>query len=68
MESFGPLSLICTLGLLIPQISAATRRLHDSNKSGWYQLFGLVPLIGPIGLIVLFALPSDKGENKYGSL
>ena len=65
----GPLALVVVLlGSIIPRLAVSSRRLHDSNKSGWYQLFGLVPLIGPIGLIVLFALPSDKGENKYGSL
>ena len=53
---------------IVPSLAVGSRRLHDSNKSGWYQLIGLVPFIGSIALIVLFALPSDEGENQYGSL
>ena len=60
--------LVVFLGSIIPNVAVSARRLHDSNKSGWYQLIGLVPFIGGIALIVLFALPSHKGENKYGSL
>ena len=56
------------LGSIIPGLAVGSRRLHDANKSGWYQLIGLVPFIGGIALIVLYTLPSDKGENKYGSL
>ncbi|MCL0053741.1 DUF805 domain-containing protein [Dehalococcoidia bacterium] len=60
--------VVIVLGSIIPSVAVSARRLHDSNKSGWYQLIGLVPFIGGIALIVLYALPSDKGENKYGSL
>ena len=52
---------------IVPCLAVGLRRLHDSNKSGWYQLIGLVPVVGTIGLIVLLALPSDTGENQYGS-
>ena len=60
--------VVIVLGSIIPSVAVSARRLHDSNKSGWYQLIGLVPFIGGIALIVLYTLPSDKGENKYGSL
>ena len=62
------LALFIFLGGVIPILAVGTRRLHDSHKSGWYQLIGLVPFFGGIALIVWFALPSDKGENQYGSL
>ena len=52
---------------IVPCLAVGSRRLHDSNKSGWYQLIGLVPFIGSIALLVLFAWSSDKGENQYGS-
>ena len=49
------LSLIFSLGLFIPSISIAGRRLHDTNRSGWWQLIALIPLIGIIVLIVFLA-------------
>ena len=65
---FGPILMVLVLlGCILPNLAVGSRRLHDSNKSGWYQLIGLVPVVGAIGLIVLFALPSDTGENQYGS-
>lgn len=55
------LSIVFTLATFVPAIAAATRRLHDTNRSGWWQLIGLVPLIGIIVLIVFLAQDS-KGE------
>lgn len=54
--------LVC----LIPAISAGVRRLHDTNKSGFFLLLGIIPFIG--GLILLFFLIPEgtKGTNKYG--
>lgn len=59
------LGAIFSLVVLIPSISIAARRLHDTGKSGWWQLIMLVPLIGWIILIVMLAQPS-QGENAYG--
>ncbi|MEL7222884.1 MAG: DUF805 domain-containing protein [Bacteroidota bacterium] len=42
------------------------RRLHDTNKSGWYILISLIPLIGAIVLLVFLVTDSDVGSNKYG--
>lgn len=64
MEIFGPLSLICTLGLLIPQISAATRRLHDSNKSGWRLLWYLTG-IGAFFVLYWLIIKGDSDKNSY---
>ena len=58
---------VIVLGTIIPSVAVSTRRLHDSNKSGWHQLLGFVPILGPVALIVLYALPSDRGDNQYGS-
>lgn len=44
-----------SLGTMLPSIAAATRRLHDTNRSGWWQLLTLVPVIGWIVLIVFLA-------------
>lgn len=53
-----------TLGTLLPSIAAAARRLHDTNRSGWWQLIVLVPVVGFIVLVVLLAQES-KGEGDY---
>ena len=55
-----------TFFTLIPAISAGVRRLHDTNKSGFFLLFGLIPFIG--GIILLFFLIPEgtKGKNRFG--
>ena len=60
------LSGILGLAVLIPSIGVGVRRLHDINKSGWWYLLILIPLVGAIILIVWFVKPSDNGENQYG--
>ncbi|HRP33395.1 MAG TPA: DUF805 domain-containing protein [Agriterribacter sp.] len=60
------LYLLLSLGLLVPSIAVAVRRLHDLNKSGWYYLIGLIPLVGPIILLVWFFTDGDRFVNKYG--
>ena len=62
----GILGGIYALAVLIPSIAVGVRRLHDTNRSGWWMLLALVPLIGFIVLIVLFVIDSDQGENQYG--
>ncbi len=58
------LSGVFTLAMLLPSLAAATRRLHDTNRSGWWQLIALIPLIGMIVIIVFLAQPSkDTGAT-----
>jgi len=59
------LSSLYSLALLIPSISIAARRLHDTGRSGWWQLIAFIPLIGIIILIVFLAQEGHE-ENKYG--
>ncbi|MEL0639484.1 DUF805 domain-containing protein [Pseudoalteromonas aliena] len=63
---FYIISNIYSLALLIPSLSAGARRLHDTGRSGWWQLLWLVPIIGWIVLIVFLAQDSHEGENDYG--
>ena len=46
-------------------LSLAVRRLHDSGKTGWWWLIGIIPIIGTITLIVFYCLPGTPGPNKY---
>ena len=49
------LSGIFSLATLLPSVAAATRRLHDTKRSGWWQLICLVPVIGLIVILVFLA-------------
>lgn len=60
------LSSIFTLGMLIPSISIAARRLHDTGRSGWWQLIMFLPLIGVIVLLV-FYVQDSVGDNQFGA-
>jgi uncharacterized membrane protein YhaH (DUF805 family) len=54
------------LAVLVPSLAVAFRRLHDTGKSAWWLLIGLVPIIGAIVLIVFLATPGVSGSNEYG--
>jgi len=60
------LSLIYGLGVLIPGIAVGIRRLHDTDKSGWWLLIGIIPLVGAIVLIVFFATEGTRAPNQWG--
>ena len=62
----GLLSGIFVLAMIIPGIAVGIRRLHDTDRSGWWLLISLVPLIGGIWLIVLLVLDGTAGSNQYG--
>ncbi len=62
----GPITGIFWLATLIPAISVSVRRLHDTDKMGWWYLLILVPLLGAIILIVFFIMKGTKGGNDYG--
>lgn len=62
----GILGAIYTLAVFIPGLAVSVRRLHDTNRSGWWLLIGLIPLIGAIVLIVFFVQDSTPGQNQYG--
>lgn len=55
-----------SLAMFIPSIAVGIRRLHDTGRSGWWLLIGLVPLIGTIVLIVFFAQDGSFDRNEYG--
>lgn len=59
--------LIYYLGVIIPTIACAVRRLHDQNKSGWYYCVTFIPFIGGIWLLVLMCTEGDAGPNQYGA-
>tara|TARA_X000000368_G_C22835814_1_gene625395 strand:+ start:189 stop:560 length:372 start_codon:yes stop_codon:yes gene_type:complete len=64
-EENGPINLIFSIALIIPSISVTARRLHDINKSGWWQLLWLT-IIGGILLIIWNATEGESKKNKFG--
>jgi uncharacterized membrane protein YhaH (DUF805 family) len=63
----GPiLDLVFEVGIFLPTIAVAIRRLHDIGRTGWWLLISFVPIIGLIVLIVFYLTKSD-GPNKYGA-
>ena len=62
----GLLGGIYSLAIMIPGIAVTVRRLHDTDRSGWWFLIALIPLIGAIVLLVYLVQDSKPGENRYG--
>ena len=63
---FRILSVIYMLAVLLPGIAVGIRRLHDTNRTGWLLLLGLIPLVGFIILIVFTVEEGTPGDNQYG--
>jgi uncharacterized membrane protein YhaH (DUF805 family) len=57
---------IYALAVFLPGLAVAVRRLHDTDKSGWWLLIGLIPIIGAIVLLVFMVSDSTPGANQYG--
>lgn len=66
IESGGLLSGIYNLAIFFPSLAVFIRRLHDIDKSGWWILFGIIPVIGPITLFVFSILEGNRGPNRFG--
>jgi len=62
----GPLGGVYTLAMLLPGIGVSIRRLHDTDRSGWWLLLALIPFIGGIVLLVFMVLDSTPGNNRFG--
>ncbi len=61
-----PITGIFMLVVLLPSISVTVRRLHDTNRSGWWYWLALIPLIGFIVLLVFLVGKGTDGDNDYG--
>jgi uncharacterized membrane protein YhaH (DUF805 family) len=61
----GPIQGIVQLALLLPTLAVGVRRLHDTSRSGWWLLIGLIPFVGWIILLVFFVQDSQPA-NQHG--
>jgi uncharacterized membrane protein YhaH (DUF805 family) len=62
----GPLSGIWSLAHLLPGLGVAVRRLHDTDRSGWWLLIVLIPLIGFLILLYFLVTKGTAGPNRFG--
>jgi uncharacterized membrane protein YhaH (DUF805 family) len=63
----GVVGMLYSLAVFIPGIAVSVRRLHDTGRSGWWLLIGLIPLIGAIVLLVFVIQDGKPGQNQYGA-
>ena len=64
--AFLGLTVLVGLAFMLPLLAVLVRRLHDTGRSGWFYFLGLVPLVGPIVLLVFFCQQGTPGPNQYG--
>lgn len=62
----GIVGLIWILATIVPALAVLVRRLHDTGRTGWWALIGVVPLVGGIILLVFTVLESEVSENAHG--
>lgn len=60
------LGTIYGLAVFLPSLGVAVRRLHDTGRTGWWLLIGLIPILGTIVLIIFFVQRSQEGPNRFG--
>lgn len=65
-EAGEPLQMLFTIVIFLPTLAVEVRRLHDIDRSGWWVLLGLVPIIGGLVLLWWYTRPSTDGDNQYG--
>ena len=63
----GAVFWLTLLVLMLPLLSASVRRLHDTNRSGWWYWIVLIPLVGPIIFLVWTCIKGTSGPNRFGS-
>lgn len=62
----GLLSTLFSLAILLPSLAVAVRRLHDIDRSGWWLLLWLIPLVGFIVLVIWACTRGTPGDNRFG--
>ncbi len=62
----GLVGPILALAVIVPSIAVSVRRLHDTERSGWWVWISLIPILGSIALLALFCMEGTGGPNRYG--
>jgi uncharacterized membrane protein YhaH (DUF805 family) len=59
---------IVALATLVPSLAVGARRLHDTDRSGWWQLLWIIPIIGWIVVIIFLAEEGKTTDNQFGAI
>ena len=62
----GLLSGLWSLAILLPSLAVGARRLHDTDRSGWWLLIAFIPLIGFLVLLYFYVSQGTTGPNRFG--
>ncbi len=65
-QAGGPLGILAGLALLLPNLAVTVRRLRDIDRSGWWMLIALIPIIGYLILLYWLVQPSHVNANRFG--
>ncbi len=65
-QNAEPLTVLLWLAVLLPNLAVAARRLHDTDRSAWWLLLYLVPVIGGLVLLYFYLLRGTEGANRFG--
>ena len=65
-ENLGFLSTLYYIAVLVPYLAVIFRRLHDTDRSGWWILIFFIPIVGVIVAVVFLALKGTEGDNRFG--
>ena len=64
---YGWVYMLTALAFFLPNLAVFVRRLHDTDHSGWWYWFFLVPLIGVIMILIWACTRGTNGSNRFGS-
>ena len=62
----GLFSGLYAVAMIVPSIAVAVRRLHDTDRSGWWYLLVFLPVIGGLVILVFMCLDGTLGSNRFG--
>lgn len=63
---YGIITGLYMLAVLLPSIAVVVRRLHDTDRSGFWFFIVFIPLIGGLILLIFMILPGTSGDNRFG--
>jgi uncharacterized membrane protein YhaH (DUF805 family) len=65
-SAFGIFYIVSNLALFVIAIIWGKRRVNDLNRTGWWMLLLIVPLVNFIFIIYMIAFGGSEGSNNYG--
>jgi len=66
LHTYWPLNSLFSLAILLPSLGVSVRRLHDTDRAGWWVLLHFIPIVGTIILIFWFCGRGTPGRNRFG--